>query len=459
MEIPLGGPGSGNYAHAGRPGLVGGSQPGGGLQRIGAMPDSAPEQRRKFATLHKQRKDAGLGKTEGVKTQAFGNDPNTKYVFKTRVVSLNDLITSNTLTGGINPAYDQSLQPRARARAASQAQIDNVARNLVPESLLWDFHSLDKGSPIIGEDGMVESGNGRSLALLRARELYPERWTAYQEALRRNLGEYGMNAEDLAGIADPVLVRVRDDASIARAAFTKEANSAAVLQMSPLEQAAQDAQLLNENNLSNLTVKDGQSIDEALRTSANQVFVKGFVGALPQNERAVVMRSDGTLNRMGIWRLKAAIFRKVFPGEAGARLADTFLESLDSNIKNFESAIGDVMPKLARAESLIAGGQRQANLSLSGDLSRAVDMLARLREMGMPVPHYLRQVSLFERELTPRQERILERLDDISRSRKGIRDMFERYADAVLNAPDPRQGGMFGGTAIDIDELLKQILQ
>lgn len=455
----FGGSGSGNFAHAGRPGTVGGSQPGGGLQRIGAAKESTPEERRKYSATHKQRKGEGFKKAEGVKTQAFGNDPNKKYTLQTRVVSLRSLITSNTASGAVNPDYDQSLQPRARDRAASQAQIDNVARNLVPESLLWDFHALDKGAPIVGEDGMVESGNGRSLALLRAKELYPERWQAYQDTLQRSLGEYGLNAADVEGIEDPVLVRVRADGGIDRAAFTKEANSAAVLGMSPLEQAAQDAKMLNENSLTNLTVKEGQSIDEALRAPANQSFVKSFVGELPQNERAVVMRSDGTLNRMGIWRLKAALFRKVFPGDAGERLADTFLESLDSNIKNFENAVGDIMPKLARAESLIASGQRGPGLSMAGDFAKSIDMLARLKETGMPVAHYLRQTTLFQRELTPRQEQLLGRLDTVSRSRKDIREMFERYADAVVNAPDPRQGGMFGAPELTIEQLMAIILK
>ena len=460
--LALGGPGSGNWGHASIPGKRGGSAKRGVAVSIKSAKDWRARYKAKTGReprAPKEEKAAGKGFVEGRESIAFGNDPNKKYKLVTRVVPLSSLIPSNTMSGSINPDYDKTLQPRQRSRQASQQQIDNVARNLVPESLLMDFHALDKGAPIVGDDGMVESGNGRTLALMRARDQYPEKWAEYQAKLKQQLDEQGIDAKEAEGIENPVLVRVREDKNIDRAAFAKEANQAAVLQMSPLEQAKVDAQLVKTDSLSNFQIKDGQSIDQALRTRANAPFVKKFVGGLPKNEAAVLQRADGTLNRMGIWRMKAAIFSKIFPGDAGDRLADTFLESLDSGIKNFENAIGDIMPKLARAESMIASGERGKGLSLSRDFSKAIDMLARLKESGMPVRDYLRQGSLFERELSTRQERLLSGFDKVSRSRKQIREMLERYADKIIEAPDTRQGGLFGGEQLTEEQILFAVLQ
>lgn len=52
--LGLGGPGSGNWGHAGRPGKLGGSAPGGGLGKIGASKADSPAQRREksVATRH-----------------------------------------------------------------------------------------------------------------------------------------------------------------------------------------------------------------------------------------------------------------------------------------------------------------------------------------------------------------------------------------------------------------------
>ncbi len=398
------------------------------------------------------------GGKAGNETEAFGVDPNNRYRFRTRLVDLGNLVTSNLDNGAVNPDYPQELQPRLRNRAASKTQVDAVARDLVPESLVWDFHSLQQGTPIVGGDNVVESGNGRTMALRKAAEAYPEKWAEYQEVLRQNLAEYGLTEADMAGMSNPVLVRERIT-DTDRAGFAREANSPPVLSMSPLEQARVDAARLTTNHLQRLQVGDDQTIDEALRTSANSDFVKAFTGTLSDNERATIMRSDGTLNRQGLWRIKAAVFSKVFPGEAGERLSEAFLESLDSGIKNFETALSGALPRLAHAENLIATGQRKRDLSMSGDLSRAVDMLARLRESKIKVSDYLAQGALFGRELTHNQERLLGHLDRVSRSPKAIRSLFERYAQTVIDQPDPNQMTMFGVGGLDYEQMLSKLLE
>ena len=66
-----------------------------------------------------------------------------------------------------NPAYPPELQPRARDRAASEAQVANIASRLQPERL-GASNTVADGAPIVGPDGVVESGNGRVMALRRA---------------------------------------------------------------------------------------------------------------------------------------------------------------------------------------------------------------------------------------------------------------------------------------------------
>ena len=384
-------------------------------------------------------------------TGAFGQDPNSQYKFANRIVDLDDLIVSNTKTGAINTDYSQELQPRDRSRAASQQQIDKMARGLVPEALLWDLHQIDKGSPIIGDDNMVEAGNGRTLALARARDLYPEQWKEYQTKMKAQLEDHGLSEKDLKGIKNPVLVRERLT-EVDRGAFAKESNAASVLSMSPLEQAKVDASRIKDASLFGLEVKENQSIDQALRHKNNGGFVREYLGNMPANERAELVRGNGSLNKMGLWRMKAAIFTKVFPGKAGERIADTFLESLDSTTKNFENSISKVLPKLAKAESLISSGQRP-KISMMNDVSQALSMLSRIKEdTNISVPEYLKQRTIWKRELSTRQESMLRRFDQIGRKPTLIRDFFNKYADAVINMPPPSQMDIFGGKAGDMTQ-------
>ncbi len=264
-----------------------------------------------------------------VETFAYGSDPTRAYRMRYRVVDLDDLVPSNLDSGAINPAYDAALQPRQRDRAASQAQIARVAQTLTPDALLTDFKQLDKGAPILGpEDRCVELGNGRILALRKAREAFPAQWEAYQGRLQAVAASFGIDAAELAQMRSPVLVRERVDA-VDRAAFAREANAPPVLQMSTLENAVIDAKRLTDDTLLRLNVREDQSIDLALRARGNAAFVRDFMQTLPDNERATLMRADGTLNQQGIWRIKAALFTRTFPGNSGRRLAETFTEALE----------------------------------------------------------------------------------------------------------------------------------
>ena len=92
-------------------------------------------------------------------------------------------------------------------------------------------------------------------------------------------------------------------------------------------------------------------------------------------------------------------------------------------------------------------------------LGIAPNMLARLKESGIPVNNYLRQGALFGRETTPTQDKLLSAFDGISRSRKSIREMLERYADKIISSPDPRQAGMFGAEELTEEDILFAILQ
>ncbi len=386
-------------------------------------------------------------------TFAFGADPNTRYEFEFKLVDLADLITSHTETYSENPAFPQELQPRQRNRAAGQLQVQKIASTLEPDALLVDTNQLDRGPMIIGLDHIVESGNGRALALKKAYQDYPERWQAYEARLKEILPNYGLSEADLEGIQNPVLVRQRVS-DVDRAAFAAEANQSATMRMSVLETALQDAGRVSDQALANLAIDEGWSIEQALRSKDNGPFVRSFVDALPETERATVLDEKGQLSLAGMGRIKSALFAHVYPGEAGQRLLQIFLESPAEEIKNLQNALYRTLPAMAKAEGAIRKGLRSAELSLTEDLSKAVDVYARLKQSTMSVGDYLAQMPLFERELTPFQESLLKYLDENGRKPKRLASLFEAYAAEVMQQPDPNQGALFGNAELGKGELL-----
>ena len=390
-------------------------------------------------------------------TTATGPDPTLEYRFAIRVVDLESLIPSHADGMGPNPSYPPELQPRIRDRAASRLQIDQIAANLKPEAILSDSGTLDRGMPIVGPDMVVESGNGRVLAIRKARSDHQDCFKAYRGILRLAVKEKYPQLSKSAQMDAPVLVRVRLDA-VDRVAFAGIANEATTLSMSPLEQALQDAGRIADEVLATLIVGDSQSVDQALQSTSNKPLVSHFMGALAANERAALVGAAGELNTLGLQRLKAALFAKVYPGEAGHRLTKTFVESLDPVLKNVESAMFESLPMMAKAEGLIRSGARAADLSLSDDLARSVDMLARLKATGQVAEDFIRQTSAFGRELTPDQESLLVFLEAQGRSRKVLREFLQNFATAVNDAPHPDQGAMFAGATESKEALLDRLI-
>jgi hypothetical protein len=385
----------------------------------------------------------------GDKAYAMGPDPTdqTTYELRYKVIPLSELIASHDDNMQPNEKYPQELQPRIRDRAASRTQVDNIARNLNPKVLLHDTGFIDTGAMIVGDDNVVESGNGRVLALRRAMNEYPEKYRFYKTMLINQADKYGLSSDAIESIKNPVLVRERIT-KVDRAEFARQANVGAVMGMSPYEQANQDAKKLSAEVVSQIQVGEEQTIDQALRTKANDHIVNAFVKNIPANERATISDEKGNLNLQGINRLKLALFAKTYTGEAGQRLTRIFGESADPYVKQIENAMFQSLPDMAKAESMIASGDRESNLSVAPDLAEIIDTYAGIKANGITVKDYLNQRAMFEERLSPYQKALLGHFDTISRKPKLIREFIRDNAQRIISAPPKGQISMMGSDPI-----------
>ena len=382
----------------------------------------------------------------GIETEAFGADLSQidrVYQFRYRVVGLDDVIPSHNDNLTPNAEYPPDLQPRIRSRAASKSQIDNIAKNLNPRALLQDSGFIDTGPMIIGDDLVVESGNGRVLALRKAEQDFPEQYVKYKKTLATMADHFGIDRSELEKIDKPVLVRERLS-EVDRVKFAAEANVGAVMAMSPYEQALQDSSRLSPNIISNLEVGEEQTIDQALRMKSNDHIIKHFVSNIPSTERASIADEKGVINQQGIERLKLAIFARTYTGDAGKRLVRIFGESADPQVKSLENAMFASLPDMAKAEGLIDAKQRESKLSIAPDMAEVIDTYASLKATGLSVTDYLAQQAMFEERLTSFQKDLLEHLDDIARKPKQVRELLREIAGKIVDAPAKGQIGMLG---------------
>ena len=396
----------------------------------------------------------------GDETEAFGANPadmDRTYQFRYRVINLPDLIASHSDNLQANPEYPQELQPRIRDRAASRIQVETMASRLNPRALLHDSGFIDTGPMITGPDSVVESGNGRVLALRMAVSEFPERYDLYRSMLIKNADKYGINPDAVSGITTPVLVRERLT-KVDRVQFAAEANVGAVMGMSPYEQALQDSGRLSENIVSTLQVGEDQTIDQSLRTRANAHIVSHFISTIAPSDRATIAEAKGAINQQGLDRLKLAIFAKTYTGDAGQRLVRIFGENVDPVIKSVENAMFQSLPDMAKAESLIDAGYRDKSLSISEDLAEVIDTYASLKQSGLTISDYLAQQAMFEERLTPFQKQLLEHFEDISRKPKLVREFLREIAGKIEASPPPGQVSMLGEVKLSKEDIVNVVV-
>ena len=387
------------------------------------------------------------GRPVGVEEDSASQvDPTRKIRVRYRVVDLDEPVASNTLTGAVNPGYDEKFQPRRQERVASQAQIDAIARRLDADALLRSGASWSDGPPLVGPDGMVESGNGRMLALRRAVEVNPDGYAAYRRKLTEEAARLGLERAEVEKVERPVLVRERLTAldGEARLRFVAEANASGVARMGGAEQARADARLIPAGFFAALEVAESDdSLADVLNRRSNLPVVTRFFQLLPETERAALMDSRGELSADGVARLERAMFAYAMPGPSGERLARLVFEEAEA-IDRVGAGLKQSLPRLGQMEDFVRAGQRDKDFSIGDDLAVAVEKLRDLRGQGLSVNDYLRQFKMYP-EMTPFQEQIVVQLDSRRRSGRAVAALIGAYADQALLQPPPSQGSLFGG--------------
>lgn len=401
--------------------------------------ETTPEEHH-TAIPHEQRGNAATVHTER------GTEVNTHYA----VVNAADLIPSHDIDLRPNPQFPATLQPRDRSRAASEDQVNRIMQNLQP-SFLGASPKASEGAPIIGPDNVVESGNGRSIALARAYQQGHENADKYKRWLSENAEQFGLDTGTIGKMKQPVLVRVRTS-GVDREAFVKEANENAVAVMSASEQAQSDAKQMSDRLMSLFHPDETGNLDAA----SNRTFLRAFLSDVAgPSDRGRLLTADGSLSQEGVTRVRNAIFAKAYENPD---LLAKVTESTDSNIRNIGTALLVAAPHFAAMKDGIAKGQL-FDLDISGELGEAARKLSVLKDSKDSVEDYLAQQALFGEEMSPLSKDLLRTLDAYARKPKQLGQLLTTYTEMVESAGSPNQGGFFGQSAPTKAELLEASLR
>lgn len=350
------------------------------------------------------------------------------------LLEADDLVTSHTESLRPNPTYPSELQPRERDRAASEAQISGIVAKLDPARLGISADAAT-GAPIIGADGLVESGNARTIALKRVYQARGAKAQAYRDYLKANAAQFGLAPEVIDGMQKPVLVRVRAT-PVDRAEFARQANTSTVAAMSASEQAKSDAARVD--SMEDLRPDDNGDFSGP----ASRPFIRRFMSRLPINEQAGMVEADGTLSQAGYARVRNAVLAKAYGDSPVLR---RMVESLDDNSRNVTKALMIAAPRVAAMRDAIGQGRR-FDADVTPDLMAAVQELSSLRERGTSVADALAQQGIEGDPYSPQTREILGFLADNARRPRRMADFIVGFMDALDAAGDPAQGSLLGDT-------------
>ncbi len=385
--------------------------------------------------------------SEGNTVTAY-TDNNDPIEVKYAISEAANLVTSHDTGLKVNPDYPEELQPRQRERAASELQVNRIANRLNP-ARLGENPMISDGAPVVGPDGVVETGNGRTIAIKRVYESKPDKAKLYKDWLVENADKFGIDPKSIEGAKQPILIRVRQT-KVDRVAFTQEGNVATVAEMSAAEIATQDAKKLGPKVLSLFVPNEDGRIDSA----ANRSFISAFIAdVVPSSERGKMMDAEGrAVTQDGIRRIRNAVFARVY---GNALALEKLAEDTDVNVRNQVNSMVNAAPMLLEIKEGIKKGD-YFPLDITEDIAAAMVKLSDLRDSKMPVDGYLKQMSLFGEELTNIGKAVLNIFDKHKRSAKRITSILQAYAHYVELAGSPNQVTIFQNNPPTKDDVLAQ---
>ncbi|MBK1695118.1 hypothetical protein CKO09_10260 [Chromatium weissei] len=372
------------------------------------------------------------------------------------VIEAADLITSHDSNGDPNPLYPAELQPRDRGRDASIAWVRKTANALDPDSL-GKTRRADTGAPIVGNDRVVESGNGRTMAIQEAYRT--GKAEDYRQWLMEEAPTFKLNPDKVKVMKAPVLVRVRTS-ELDRREFAIEANQDDKLSMTGTEKARADADRIDDALLSKLS-DDGDFL-----AAYNRDFIIGFLASLGDAEAAQYLTTNGQPTGALIARVQAAVFAKAYSDD---RLLELVADASKPEVANIVSALNSSASIFIRAKAADQLGTDALTTQVANSIETslnaqavqtiidATNLVRKAKAEGTSIDELVAQRGLFG-DIAPATAAMALFINKNNRSAKRLGVAFKAMAQYVLKEAEKGHNvDMFGDSLpqASLEEIIK----
>jgi hypothetical protein len=362
-----------------------------------------------------------------------------------RVMEAADLVASHDFEGNLNHDYPQQLQPRDRSKQTYRVQVGQIAA--APDGArLAASPETDRGAPIV-RDGIVESGNGRTIGLKQAYQRGDA--GAYRAYLLTHATEFGLDAAAIEAMSAPVLVRERltemDDQQLRD--FVVDSNTDAKMANSATEDARADAGKLTTQMLNMLNIPDGGDVLAA----QNHHFLQAFLRAIGENQSNSYVNQSGGWNAEYGKRVKAAIFAYGYDNQ---RLLDAVTGETDEVGRNMIAAL--LNNAVAMAQLRQHSPERAK--SLANYLAEAVESVVHNKRSGQSLQELAAQGDMLGGGPSTESSLLAQAMASNARSAKAMTEMIGDILAMMNKTPS---NDMFGEavTPITAEEAIRETLR
>lgn len=322
------------------------------------------------------------------------------------------------------------LQPRDRSQVNSDAWVADTAARLDPAQLMpavWG----DRGTPIVGPDGVIESGNGRVRALERAFTEFRDRAEAYIAQIETTTGRPVPE-----GIERPVLIarRKTELTPEERVRFVADAQDSGVARMTASERAQIGRRALDADLMAKYRP------ERALTTAENRDFARDFAGHFPRSERNAFIGRDGKLSLDGVRAMRDALFARAWedPG-----LIARAVETEDDEMAGLLAGLARAAAPFARLRAEIEAGLVRPEMDISPHVMEAAriilaaqDARAQGGQLAEILEEMLSQQDIFGAGVAPLSAALARYMAPGGRMLPApkIAELLTRYADEARQA-------------------------
>lgn len=365
------------------------------------------------------------------------------------VVEMDDILASHDEnsfndTDGYPSQNGMNANPRNyKTDAVAMDKVNRDANNLKPSIVISDSATPDTGVPIITTDGIVVSGNGRTMAIKLSERIAPEKYAEYRNNLEKRAAKFGIDAAEVKKMRNPILVKM--DTKIKEYSIKEldAYNQKAQKGESPVDKAIKRAGIITANQ----RLKDGilriiagyNTMSELFDNKADRSAIIDLFeanGIITAQERSEYVGANKELTEDGKDLVNDVLIATIISPEV-MRATD--------NVKSFKKNIVNALP-------LLTENYKNKDYSLEELINNAILLQSDMVSRGYKLNEFYDFVSQIQMG-RPHNPDVVVMNRMIAEGPNKFKEFVRKYNVAA----ETSEGGMFASEALTREQALGQL--